>query len=96
MDREEARQVLQQALDPFRSMPFDQLVAQIGSNQVFERAGPSGNPYQIEIDVVWDDPRIRRGAVRVLGAIDDGRLPGAIFPLTEDLLIEAKPGPAGP
>ena len=45
-----------------------------------EVAAPSGNRYQIEIEVFWDDKP--NGDVRVIGCIDDGGL-RAYFPLAE-------------
>jgi hypothetical protein len=86
MDKNEARAILATHLDSFRARRYDELVALIGDVQVAEVVGRSGTEYQIEVEVRWDSPR-EKTDVRVLGAIDDGHLPGAIIPLCESFIV---------
>ncbi len=86
MNKTEARIVLAQQLASYRARPYGDLVKLVGSNLVSEARGPSGSEYQIEIDVMWDSPRDKVD-IRVIGAIDDGRLPGALAPLCEAFIL---------
>jgi hypothetical protein len=86
MDKTEARAVLAQQLAPYRGRSHADLVKLVGTSSVAEARGPSGAEYQIEIEVRWDDLRAKVN-IRVLGAIDDGRLPGAVFPLGDDFIL---------
>lgn len=85
MNREEAAALLGEALGTYRGMPHAELVRLIGDVQVSEVTGKSGETYTIEVDVMWDAKP--DGDIRVLGAIDDGRLPGAMSPLCDDFLM---------
>jgi hypothetical protein len=58
----------------------------MGDVHVAEVYGPSGAEYQIEVEVVWDSPR-ERADIRVMGAIDDGRLPSSMTPVTRDFIV---------
>jgi hypothetical protein len=86
MDSTEARELLRTYLATFERMPYDQLCSKVdrdlGSKKV---QGASGIEYQMTIDVFWDHRP--GGAVRIIGAIDDGGL-SAFLPLSEDLLRE--------
>jgi hypothetical protein len=86
MDRDEARKVLAAHLDPLRRRSYRDLVGLMGDVQVTQAVGPSGTEYQIEIEVMWDSLR-EHTRILVLGAIDDGRLPGALLPLTDSFLV---------
>jgi len=86
MDRNEARAILDAHLGGFRRRSHAELVPLIGDVHVAGASGLSGAEYQIEVEVVWDSPR-ERTAIRVLGAIDDGRLAGAMSPVTLDFLV---------
>ena len=71
MDREEARQIIQTELEPYRAKPYSELVQMINAKPVTgEIIGPSGQRYQIEIEAFWDSKP--NGNIRVSGAIDDG------------------------
>ena len=83
---DEARAILAAHLEAFRRRSHAELVGLMGDVQVAEVNGPSGAVYQIEVEVVWDSPR-EQTDIRVLGAIDDGRLPGAIVPVTDDFIV---------
>ena len=91
MDRDEARAVLDVHLEPFRRRSHAELLALMGDVHVAEVAGPSGAEYQIEVEVVWDSPR-ERTDIRVLGAIDDGRFPSAMAPVTRDFIVTPNEG----
>jgi hypothetical protein len=70
MDHEEAITLLEHELAGFRGEPYDKLVGRMPETLNFERAGPSGTRYQVEVEVFWDDRP--GGNVRVMGSIDDG------------------------
>jgi hypothetical protein len=55
----------------------------IGEEFHFEKQGPSGVEYQIEILILWDSTP--NGVIRVLGFIDDGGW-RAFVPLTDSIL----------
>jgi len=86
MDKSEARAVLAQQLAICRQYSYSDLTKLIGTNSVVQVRGPSGAEYQIEIDVMWDSPRDKVD-IRVMGTIDDGRLPGALLPLCESFIM---------
>lgn len=88
MDKIEARALLNQQLAPYRTRSHADLVALIGTISVTEVRGPSGTDYQIEIEVMWESLQDKR--LLVIGAIDDGRLPGALRPLCDSFIV--KPG----
>ena len=58
----------------------------LGNYSIVEVRGPSGTEYQIEINVMWDSHGDRID-IRVMGAIDDGRLPGALLPLCDSFIL---------
>jgi hypothetical protein len=86
MDRHEARVVLEAQLGPFRTRSHADLVRMIGAIHVAQVRGPSGAEYQVDVEVVWDSLR-ERTDVRVMGAIDDGRLPSSTVPVTHDFIV---------
>jgi hypothetical protein len=86
MDNNEARDVLTAHLASLRRRSYAELVGLIGEIEVAEVVGRSGAEYQIEVEVMWDSPR-HHTDVLVMGAIDDGRLPGALLPLCESFII---------
>ena len=84
MNNEEARALLAEQLDQMAEAGYAALTTRVGDNDVREVAGASGARYQIEIQIVWD--AAPRGAVRLLGGIDDGGL-RAFVPLTDSRLL---------
>ena len=86
MDKTEARTILAEHLSSYRVLAYADLAKLVGTNSVVVVLGPSGTEYQIEIEVMWDSLRDRVD-VLVMGAIDDGRLPGAISPLSDSFVI---------
>ena len=87
MNTEEARQVLAHHLEQYRALPYAELVRRIGAVETAEVTGES-EQYQLEVAFIWDGPE--GGAVRVLGAIDDGGW-RAFVPVTADFSV----GPDG-
>ena len=84
MDKKEARALLAAKLAEYRRLGYAALVDKIGDDECPEVTGPSGVAYQVEIQFLWDDKP--NGAVRVMGAIDDGGL-RALMPLCDDFII---------
>ena len=84
MNNEEARALLAEQLDRMAGAGYAALTTRVGDNDVRQVAGASGARYQIEIQIVWD--AAPRGALRLLGGIDDGGL-RAFVPLTDSRLL---------
>ena len=70
-----------------RSKSYEELATLIGSPLNFERKGPSGAVYQIEIQAFWDNPRSSDGNLRVIASIDDGKFPSAFIPNSADFIM---------
>ena len=87
MDKQQARVILAKELEKYRARGYARLAEPIGEEIVSAVVGPDGVEYQIEMDVVWDDPRRPGETLRVLAAIDDGRFPAAFAPLTLDFIL---------
>jgi len=64
------RALLEAAMLEHQSQSWKALAAMIGQVHTQSQRGTDGRDYQIEIDAEWDDQP--GGAVRVIGAIDDG------------------------
>lgn len=84
MNREEALSLLNSELARYRALGYEGLVPRVGEEQHAEVVGPSGAQYQWEIQIRWDHKP--GGAVRVMGAIDDGGW-RAFVPLSRDLIM---------
>jgi hypothetical protein len=84
MNKEEAHSILLQELAAFRMKTHAELSTLVGSSIVLERKSPGGTDHQLEIDVLWDDPRRPQAAIRVIASIDDGGFVSAFAPLTGD------------
>ena len=84
MNNEEAIALLEKELDHFRGESYADLAERIATPpQTFEREGPSGAQYQIEIEIFWDGDV--GGNIMVLGSIDDGGW-RAFKPLCRDFI----------
>ena len=92
VNKEEAHQVLTLELDAFRSKSYEELSSLVGSVAAFTRKGPSGAEYQLEIEVMWDNPRSKQRNLRVIASIDDGGFTTSFIPLTSDFIKS----PGGP
>ncbi len=84
MDKEKARAVLAEALQPYRAKSYAALRDFIGEIDVYQIANPDGSDFQIEIQAIWDgNPD---SEIRVLGCIDDGGW-SAFSPLSDDFVM---------
>jgi hypothetical protein len=84
MNNEEAIALLEQELARFRGESYEKLVSLMSAGALhFERTRPSGEKYQVEIQVFWDGRH--DGNVRVVGSIDDGGW-RAFVPLNRDFI----------
>jgi hypothetical protein len=84
MDKQEARSLLTEQLATYRTRSYADLVAMIGRDDCVEITGPSGERYQVEFGVIWDNKP--GGNVRVMLSIDDGTFRAAFSPLTDDFI----------
>ena len=82
-DKEEARALLREHLEQYKGVSFDQIRANLSDEMqhCVTVSGSSGEEYQIEVDAIWEEDR-----VRLMAGIDDGRL-RAFFPLCEEIII---------
>ncbi len=80
MDKGEAKDVILGELLQYRNKPYSELVSLIEEVNAYEKNGPSGSKYQIEIQLMWDDEE--GGNIRVWGSIDDGGI-RAFSPMSE-------------
>jgi len=70
MNEREARTILTERVASYRKMSYQELASLIDAEpETGEITGPSGELYQIEIEVFWDDKP--DGNIRVLGGIDE-------------------------
>ena len=80
MNRDEARRILELELTAYRAESYEELVRRLSAESLhYERPGPAGASYQVEIQFMWDG--VPGGDVLVLGSIDDGGW-RAFVPLT--------------
>jgi hypothetical protein len=71
MNVQEALELLERELATFRPLSYAELAQRVdGSAVTYERPGPGGGQYQIEIQFLWDDRP--GGNIRVMASIDDG------------------------
>jgi hypothetical protein len=84
VNKREASELLSVALRAYRALPYSDLVARIGAVESTTVIGSLDVEYQIEIQFLWDARP--QGAIRVWGAIDDGRL-RALFPLCDSFIL---------
>lgn len=70
MDTQEARRVLVDYLEKYRTLPYQELKKRVNESETKEVLTISGAIYQIEIQVLWVDKPDRN--LRVRGTIDDG------------------------
>ncbi|MDP6344846.1 MAG: hypothetical protein QF578_21960 [Alphaproteobacteria bacterium] len=84
MDKEKARAVLSEALQPYRARSYAELRDLIGQVDVCEIVNSDGPDFQIEIQAFWDDKP--NGNICVSGGIDDGGW-SAFAPLGEDFIL---------
>jgi hypothetical protein len=93
MDTQEARRVASDFLATYRDKRYAELTKLIGTTQTHEITAPSGVRYQVELQVLWDDPNKPNDVVRVTVAVDDGGV-RAFMPVSEALLVGPDAGDA--
>jgi hypothetical protein len=76
--------LLEAALAEHRSRSYRTLADGIGRVDLRKVRGADGREYQIEIEAEWDDRP--GGAVRVVGAIDDGSF-RTFLPLSAEFIV---------
>jgi hypothetical protein len=86
MNREIARALIESELASLQGGGYAALRSRVGEHVVKDVVGPDGQSYQVEILIVWDVAE--DGAIRLLGAIDDGGLATFVRPLSADALID--------
>ena len=84
MDNSIAGALLDSELQCLRILSYSGLVTLIGSNDNKEVAGRDGETYQLEIDVLWDEPKMKN--VRVVVSADDGKGWRSLAPLTRSFI----------
>jgi hypothetical protein len=84
MNNAEAREVLAQHLAHYRTLSYDELVRRQGRVETAELTAASEQTYQLDVQFFWDHRK--GGAIRVLGAVDDGGW-RTFRPLTEDFIV---------
>ncbi len=84
MDKVEAKRILAEQLERYRSMSYSQLLQLMGEPQTMEVIGSSGPKYALEFEVLWDHEA--RKDLRVIGSIDDGGW-RALSPLSDSFIM---------
>ena len=80
MDKQTAYELIDIELQGWRKLPYSKILELVGTNHDKEVVGEDGRTYQLEIDVMWDDKRLRND-LRVFVSADEGFW-RAFFPLT--------------
>ena len=83
MDIQEARRILREHLEKYRTLPYNQLKKRVNKQETEEIVTPLGVKYQVEIEVLWVNKS--EGNLCVRGTIDDGGW-RTFYPLTEELI----------
>jgi len=86
MDKDEARAILQEHINHWKQLSYEELRNRAESKdvEVLEVTGPSGKNYCLEMQARWDS---RPGeTIRVLGAIDDGSI-ASLLPISADFIV---------
>ena len=78
------RALLDAAMLEQQSKSYEALAGAIGQVHVRAERGSDGREYQIEIEAEWDDQP--GGAVRVVGAIDDGSF-RSFLPISAEFIV---------
>ena len=88
MNKEEARRLADAALQPLRSLSYEQLLAEYLNNpQASEVKGDDGQEYNLEVKATWDSRKER--TLRVWACVDDGSLRWGLVssPVCSDFII---------
>ena len=84
MDKDEAREILTEALAPYRTQTYELLQRLLDEQDYALITSDSGVEYNLKIHAVWDSRS--GGDLRVFGEIDDGGLRW-FCPLCNDFII---------
>jgi hypothetical protein len=84
MPEQVPRALLTAAMLEHEALSYAALAARIGQVHARTVRGTDGRDYQIEIEAEWDDQP--GGAVRVVGAIDDGSF-RTFLPLSAEFIV---------
>jgi hypothetical protein len=84
MNKEEARQLLETAVQELRTKSRAELEPLVSTPDVLSVQGKSGTTYQMEKQAVWDDKKGHD--LRILVSIDDGGW-HALFPMTDSFIV---------
>lgn len=87
MDKAEAKQILIAELAKYRSKTYAELKRLLSEQDSFERTGPTGKLYQLEVQGVWESEPDAN--LRVIGSIDDGGI-AAFKPLSDSFIISSE------
>ncbi len=88
MDKIEAKKLLADKLDEYKKISYQSLRNLIDTEPITgELKGKTGEIYQFEIQIFWDDEK--NGNLRVIGNIDDGGW-RAFKPLSDDFIKNQK------
>ena len=80
--RETWRPVLNAEVKRWTQLPLDQLIEELREAQAYTVSSDSKS-YQVEVVILENTDRY----VHLSVAVDDGRLPWSIFPLSKDILL---------
>lgn len=73
LNKEEARRLADEALEPLRSLSYEQLLAEYFKHpHTSEVKGHDGQEYNLEVEAMWDSRKQR--TLRVFACADDGSL----------------------
>ena len=87
MDKKEAKRIITEQLEKYRSKSYQELIQLIDTEPItYELTSNSNTKYQIEIEAFWDDKP--NGNMRVIGYIDDGGF-RAFSPLSDDFIKDS-------
>ena len=67
MDKRQARTIAEMELEPYRAMPYSEILARIGEVESFEKVYGNGDEYRVEVEFFFDDEDERN--IRVSSAI---------------------------
>lgn len=85
MDKDEAREILTEALAPYRTQTYELLQRLIEEQDLVSITADSGVEYELEFHAVWDDRP--GGNIRVFGEIGDGGWRTWFFPPCESFIV---------
>ncbi len=84
MDKQEAKKVLEKAINKYRLKSCDELIRFIDNSKWIIETGESGEEYQIQIQTLLDDEE--KGNIRCVFSIDNGGIFSFMFPISGDFI----------